>query len=65
LLKSYNDGAYEEFAAQVAASAKKIYSAGKLSSSPAITAKAIVKASTKKNPKTRYLVGAGLNPRYS
>jgi short-subunit dehydrogenase len=62
LLKSSKDGAYSELATQVAESTKKTYTSGKFLSSPSLIAKTIVKASTKKNPKTRYLVGAGAKP---
>ena len=62
LLKTSKGGAYEEFATQVAKSTKKSYTSGKFLSSPSLIAKTIVKASTKKNPKTRYLVGAGAKP---
>lgn len=61
LEKTSVDGVYAKRAEESAKSMRKMYSS-KYFSDPMIIAKAIVKASTARRPKTRYLIGFGAKP---
>lgn len=61
LKKTSDHGPYAARGLEAAESMRKMYS-GKQLSDPEIIADAIVKASTSKRPKTRYLIGYGAKP---
>ncbi|GAP00338.1 oxidoreductase [Fructobacillus ficulneus] len=61
LIESAQDGPYQDAASRTAAGLKRQYS-GKWLSSPNLIAKTIAKASQKKHPRARYLVGFGAKP---
>lgn len=61
LKKTSTNGAYAEMANKVADGMIKNYS-GDLLSKPALIAKTVRKAVTKRRPRTRYLVGFGAKP---
>ncbi len=62
LKKSSKGGAYEKNASIIADTMTKMYSTSTNLSPPSLIAKTIVKASTKRRPKSRYLVGMGAKP---